>query len=191
MRDLTPEMIAECESGGILPIIIAELAFDSGTLYMWSGIGTLYWNGNDYMGGGNLIAVSSIEETQKLEAKGIVVSLSGIPTTLISVALSERTRGRAFRMWLAASDDQPDSVGDISPDNLIFTPYRIFTGLMDVMEWGDDGKTGTIRLSVESSMLLGQRSKIQRYTSEDQKKLYPADEGLDLIPQLQDKEVVW
>lgn len=191
MRDLSAEMIAEFEGAAIKPALIAELQFDSETLRLWTGMGFLDWNGEQYYGGGNLIALSPFDETQKLEAKGIVCSLSGIPTTSISLALNERTRGRPFRMWLACVDDTPDSSGIISPKNLIFTPYRVFTGLMDVMEWGDDGKSGTLRLSVESSMLLGQRNKISRYTAEEQKKLYPTDLGLDGIPQLQDKEVVW
>jgi len=185
VRDITAAMAAEFESRSLMPILIAELEFDSGTLYMWSGVGDLSWNGNTYIGSGNLINISTVEESQNLEAKGIVCSLSGVPSSLISLALTEKTRQRAFRLWLGAINN-----GD-SPRALVDEPYRIFTGLMDVMEISDDGETAIIRLSVESAMITGRRAKIQRYTSEDQKKLYPDDVGLDFIPQLQDKQVVW
>lgn len=185
MRDLTPNMATELESANIAPILLAQLEFDSGTLYMWNGYGTLTWEGKDYLGGGNLVTVATLEETQELEAKSLVVTLSGIPTSLLSLALNERTRGRAFRMWLGAMDTGG------SPLQLIGDPYRAFTGLMDVMEISDDGDTALIRLSVESSLLIGQRVKVFHYTSEDQKKTYPNDLGLDMINQLQDKAVIW
>lgn len=214
MRDLTAEMVAELSSNNIHPILLAQLEFDSETLYMWSGTGTLTWAGNDYMGGGNLITVSPMEETQDIEAKGIICTLNGIPATLIAVALLERTRGRPFRMWLGAIDADTttdyrllesgdirllesgdirllESSVDIAPNTLIVEPYRMFTGLMDIMELNDDGETATIRLSVESSQILNRRTRISHYTSEEQKKTYPDDLGLDFINQLQDKEVVW
>ena len=92
MRALTAEMAQEISLRNVKPVLLAELQFDSGTLYMWSGNGTLTWDGNDYIGGGNLISVSSMEETQNLEAKGIICTLSGIPTSLLALALLERTR---------------------------------------------------------------------------------------------------
>lgn len=215
MRDLTPQMAAELEAQSLRPALLAEFEFDSETLYMWSGVGTLTWNGNDYIGGGNLVQVSTMQETQKLEAKGIICTLSGIPSDLIALALLERTRGRPFRLYLAAIDTElqydrlfkDDGTSDLFKDDgtsllfkdvtyyawneLVVEPYRQFTGLMDVMEFSDDGDTAVIRLSIESAMLIGQRSKIARLTAEDQKKQYPNDKGLDQINQLQDKAFVW
>lgn len=185
MRDISANMASEFEGRNALPILLAQLEFDSETLYMWSGLGDLVWDGNTYTGAGSLINISTVQENQNLEAQGIVCSLSGVPSTLLAVALQERSRGRPFRLWLGAIDE-----GN-SPRALIDEPYRIFTGLMDVMEISDDGEAAIIRLSVESSMLTARRAKIQRYTSEDQKKTYPTDLGLDFINQLQDKEVVW
>lgn len=213
MRDLTAEMAAELASIGMLPCLIARLGFDSGTLYMWNGYGTLTWQGNDYIGGGNLVGVSTNEETQDLEAKGIILTLSGIPSNLISLALTERSRGRPFKMWLGAIDSSTQSGslaqengdlitqesgddimldgGAVIPNTLIGSPYQCFSGWMDVMEVSDDGNLAVIRLSVESAMLTGQRAKVSRYTAEDQKKRFSNDKGLDFINQLIDKEVVW
>lgn len=205
MRNLSPEMVDEVTSKYLKPALLAELQFDSATLYMWSGVGNLEYNGQSYLGGGNLVSVSPIQETQKLEAKGLVCTLNGIPSALVSAALSEQTRGRPFRLYFAtvqtsayvATEDSPGTVmtedgGRLELENdLVDAPYRIFTGLMDVMEFNDDGRTAYIRLSVESAMIIGQRAKVRRYTPEDQKKLYPADQGLDMINRLQDKEVVW
>lgn len=209
-RDITSAMAVEFEADHALPLILAEMEFDTETLRMWNGVGTLTWDGNDFLGAGNLATISSIGETQGLEAKGLIVTLSGIPSSLLSVAFNERSRGRAFRLWLAAVDTSGGSLllhgggrlllhgggtlllhGTSAGNTLIADPYQCFTGIMDVMEITDDGETSVIRLSVENSLILGQRRKIGRLTAEDQKKTYPYDLGLDNINQLIDKEVVW
>lgn len=204
MRDLTTEMAQGFASASVSPALLAEFEFDSGTLRMWSGYGDLVFNGDTYTGGGNLIGISDIQETQELEAKGLVFSLTGIPQNLIATALTERTRGRPCRLYLAivsstrsVDTESGDSVltedgGLVLLENqLVDSPYRIFTGMMDVMELTDNADSATFRLSAESSLIVGQRNKVRRYTSEEQRRVYPADKGLDLINQLQDKEVVW
>jgi hypothetical protein len=204
MRDITSQMAAEFSSAYVTPVVLADLVFDSATLYMWSGIGTLEWQGNSYLGGGNLIGISSIQESQDLQAKGISATLSGIPSSLVATALTERVRGRPFRLWLASASTRRavdteggDSVltedgGQVLLENqLLDSPYRIFTGMMDFIELVDSGQTADLRLTIESSMLIGQRAKISRYTDEEQKRRFPNDRGLEFINQLQDKEVVW
>lgn len=204
MRDLTPDMVIAMTGEEVNPALLAEFEFDSGTLYMWSGYGTLTYNGNDYLGGGNLIAISPVEETQEPEAKGLVFGLSGVPSNLVATALTERTRGRPCRLYIASVSTRryiateggdtvltEDGGGVLLENQLVDSPYRLFTGMMDILRLTDTGTTSNIRLSAESSMIIGQRNKVKRYTTEEQKKLYPLDKGLDLIPPLQDKEVVW
>lgn len=206
MRNLSPDMAAELEQPRLAPALLAELYFDSSTLYMWSGFGTLNWKGNDYLGGGNMIGISPIEETQELQAKGIVCTLNGIPSNLVSLALAERSRGRPFRLYLASVSSRSyvevedgdglveleDGSGYVRLENdLVDSPYRIFAGLMDVIEFTDNGETADLRLSVENILITGQRTKLSRYTAEQQKILYPNDQGLDFINQLQDKSIVW
>lgn len=205
MRDVSTEMVTEFSGRSVSPVLMAEMFFDSQTVGMFTGLGTLTWGDKTFLGGGNFIGVSPIEETQGTEAKGIVVSLNGIPANLISLALAERSRGRPFRMYLGSVVTTRYVATEVDPgrvmtedggyvlleNNLVDSPFPIFAGLMDQMEITDNGETADIRLSVENALIIGQRSKIARYTSEDQKKLYPNDKGLDLINRLQDKEIVW
>lgn len=206
MRNISQAILDEFASGHVRPILLAELFFDSGTLRLWTGYGTVSWGGNDFTGGGNLIGISPIEETQELQARGIVATLTGIPTNIIAIGLGERTRGRRFNLYLGyastnyhvATEDEPgrvvleDDSGYVLLENQVLeTPYRIFSGLMDTLELTDNGDTADIRLNVENILLTGQRQKIGRYTNEDQRKRFPNDKGLELINQLQDKELVW
>lgn len=206
MRNISPDMLAEYTSGSVSPAVMIEMFFDSGTLRMWTGYGTVDFNGETFFGAGNMIGFSTIEETEELEAKGIVVSLNGIPSSLIAISLTEKTRARPFRMYLAsyttqryvATEDgtgvvdlEDDSGSVLLENQLIDVPYKIFSGLMDVIEFVDNGQEATLRLSVENALIIGRRTKVRRYTSEDQKKRFPNDKGLDFINQLQDKELVW
>lgn len=207
MRNLPDALYQELTSKNVRAVLMAELFFDSGTLRLWTGYGTLNWKGDEYYGGGNLIGISPIEETQESEAKGIVCTLNGVPTTIIALALAERARGRPFRLHIGfvasssriATEDEPGAIelesgdGYILLENNIISPsvYRIFSGIMDVMEITDNGKTADVRLSVENALIIGNRQKISRYTPEDQKKFFPFDKGLDMINMIQDREVVW
>ena len=38
--------------------------FDGNPVYTWTGVGTLTIGGKDYVGAGQLLSISSIEETQ-------------------------------------------------------------------------------------------------------------------------------
>lgn len=204
MRDISPEMEAALHAPNVQPVLMAELYFDSATVRLWSGIGTLTWNGNDFTGGGNLISISEIQESQGLEAKGMTCTLTGIPSNIIGTVLLENQRGRPFRLYLGVVSinnnvllEDGDYVltedgGNVLLENtLVDIPYRIFSGLMDTMEIIDTGETSLVNLNVESIMIVGQRNKVRRYTAEDQKKYYPNDKGLDFIASLQDKEIVW
>lgn len=206
MRNLTPEMVAGFSDRYVSPAILIELFFDDETIRFWTGYGILNWGDLQFTGGGNLIGISPVEETQELHAKGLVATLSGIPSDLIAVALLKRVRGRPFRLHLGLVDTKryvateggdglvelEDGSGYVRLENeLVDSPYRLFSGLMDVMEFTDDGKMADIRLSVENALIVGQRSKVRRFTQEEQRKIYPNDMGLEFINQLQDREIVW
>lgn len=207
MRKIPDELFNELTSKNVRAVLMAELFFDTGTLRLWTGYGTLKWMGEEFYGGGNIIGISPIEETQDTEAKGIVCSLNGVPSTIIALALGEKSRGRKFRLYLGfvssdariATEEDPGAIelesgtGYILLENQLVDPsaYRIFSGIMDTIEITDNGQTADVRLSVENSLIIGTRQKMRRYTPEDQKKIYPNDKGLEFINQLQDREIVW
>lgn len=181
MRDID-STLADVLSGKIADVaLFAEMVFDSGILHMWTGLGNITWDSKTFIGGGNLIGVSSFQETQELQARGLELTLTGIPEDQIALALAEDTRGRPFKMWLASVLD----------GTVIGTPYRIFTGIMDSLAMKDTGQDATLVLKVESSVIIGQRNKVRRYTAEDQSKYFPADTGFKRINSLIDKEVTW
>jgi hypothetical protein len=206
-RDLPADLATALATQGTVEGVIAlmgEFQFESGTVAMWTGVGPLIYNGVTFEGGGNLVSVSPYEETQELQAKGMVFTLSGVPTNLISIAESENYQSRPMRLYLALVDitssiELEDGTGvlllegggKIKLESRVNSIYRLFSGFMDTMTIQDDANGATIQLSCESVASILKRSKTRRYTAEDQKSRFPDDLGLDFIAQLQDKELIW
>lgn len=107
-RELTALMAAEIVETVLYPVIFFEAElFASGSpdaqyLRLWTGVGTLSWNGFVWTGGGNLLAISPLEESARTEALGFTVTLSGMPSDKISLALQSVRQGRPGKIWLGA-----------------------------------------------------------------------------------------
>lgn len=169
-------------SDNLSPFLAVDLSFDGGNFVAWTGYGNITFGGTTYIGGGDFLNVSQISETADIQANGINVTLSGIPSDLISSALNETYQGRSAKLYLGVLDANGAVVAD---------PYLIFSGRMDTMGIEDTGDTANISLTAESRLIDLERSRERRYTSEDQKIDYPNDKGLEFIADLQDKEIVW
>lgn len=159
--------------------IAVELAFDSGTTRLWNGYGDLTVAGETHTGTGNLMSISAIEESGEISAKGLNVVLSGVPSSLLSLALTENYQNRGFKVY----------VGTISSGTV--ASYEAFSGRMDVMTLQESGDTCTISLTAESRLIDLERPRVRRYTPEDQKLIDADDTGLDFINSLQEATFEW
>ncbi len=177
-NNLTAGMASEVVKQVMSPLVFCKLSFDSGDLNLWSGLGTLTWGGEDYTGAGWLAQVSAIIETGAIEANGATLTLSGVPTALIALALEQNYQGRSAKLWLAALDNSYALIAD---------PYLILAGYMDVMTLEEGGDTAAISITIENNLLSLQRANERRYTNEDQKKNYPTDTFFSRIDKLQDQ----
>jgi hypothetical protein len=167
----------------VCPILMVEALFDSGTVRMWSGYGDLSWNGVTWIGTGNLLGIGTIEEASELRATGVDISLSGIPSDLLNIALAEPYQDRECRVYLGAFDSNTGA--------LLGDPYRIFGGRMDIMQIRDGGDTATITISVESKMIDLERPRERRYEDADQTAFFPNDRFFKFVQSIQDSEVTW
>jgi hypothetical protein len=207
-RDLTTE-VAEILGWRVLPIVfLAEFEFDSGTVRLWSGNGSLTYNGNEYTGLGGLTSISAYKETQSLVAQGISFQLTGIPEEYTALALNENPRRRRCRLIIAfRKQDIPLMLDDSTPllldasthmllehgnlFELVDSPVVWFEGLMNTMPMRDDGGTSTIIINADNEMVQLQQRKTGRYTDEYQRARYPGDTFFSLLAQNQDKVFTW
>lgn len=189
MRQIGSPVEAELEASQLTPIGLVELDFASGFLRLWNGIGNFSWNGVTWTGVGTLGQIGPMEETSELRAVGIQLTLSGIPIqtfgsptlSITQIALAETWQNRPVVIYYGVLNSQGVLIG---------TPFQIFGGKMDQMSIME-GETATITLSCESDLIDLERTRVRRYTPEDQRAEYSTDAGFDAVTTLQDAEVKW
>lgn len=182
-RDISGAMAAEVAKPELAPIFFFEADFSGGFVRMWNGVGTIAWDGKAWTGGGHLLALSQIEETRDIQATSVSCSLSGVDSTLVSVAYNDFSQGRPLRIWLGAMD--------FASGIIITEPVSIFTGRMDTISDQDDGEQAVITVTAESNLADLKRLRARYYTDQDQQRLFAADRSLRYLPDLQDRNIYW
>ena len=188
-RALTAGVVTETEAAAARAALFVKLAFDGGTVFVWSGVGSITTSAMGtlpaatWIGTGTLGTVSAVEETTDLSAAGVTFALSGIDSTLLSIALGEHYQGRRAEMWLGFFDANWALIAD---------PPKVFSGFMDTMVIEDGGATATIRVNAESRLVdLERAANPKFYTDQDQKALFAGDRGLEFVEKLQNAEIFW
>lgn len=146
-----------------------------------TGTHTLQMMSQLFLGLANLGSVEAISENSGLEMTGVSMTLSGIPTGMVSRALGEHYQGRDCNIWLAPLDSNHAVLAD---------PSLVFPGRIDIMGIAL-GDSATITLTAENKMADWNRARVRRYTHEDQIAEYLADKGLEFVPQMVEKVLVW
>ena len=99
-RELSSAVAAAVSAQVVRPALLYEGEFPAGTLRMWTGMGTISWDGQTWVGGGQMLSFSAIGESSDTRALGMEISLSGAVTSLISVAIGQAQQGLPGRVYL-------------------------------------------------------------------------------------------
>ena len=180
-RSLSANMVTEVSASQLSPILLASFSFST-PVRLWSGYGTITVGSTAYLGIGTLGSISPVEETTDLAARGISMQLSGVPTAMLAVALTENYQGRECSVLFGALQ---------SSGALVSSPVTIFSGRMDVMSINDDGQNATIGMTAENKLVDFRRPREVRYTDQEQKNLFPSDKGLEFVTAIQEKQIYW
>ena len=180
-RGLTNDMVTEVSASQLSPILLASLSFAT-PVHIWTGYGTITVGSTAYLGIGALGSISPVEETTDLAARGISMQLSGVPTAMLAVALTENYQGRECSVLFGALQ---------ASGALVSSPVTIFSGRMDVMSINDDGQNATIGMTAENKLVDFRRPREVRYTDQEQKNLFPSDKGLEFVTAIQEKQIYW
>jgi len=185
-RTLTTAMSNALVADVVRPFYLVSMNFDSGetisNLNIWTGLGDLTFESVDFTGLGDLLSISPVEETSDISAKGISVSLTGIKDEFLDVALTHEYQGRPITVRLGAFDDTGSLIAD---------PAIIFSGFMDTMIIAESGEYSTITVSAENKLIAFERTRVRRYTAEDQKIDYPTDKGFEFVTAIVEKQILW
>jgi hypothetical protein len=177
-RDIATVITNALDDEVMQPFFAIDLEFDSGTLRFWTGVGDKTINGQTYIGAGAFLGISDIEETAEIAAAGMTLTLSGIPSELLSLALTEPYQNRRCLIYFGIAGSEASMA-------------ILFTGTMDRMDIEEGPETSTISLAVENRLLDLERIRVRRFTNSDQQSRFPGDRGFEFVETIQDREIFW
>jgi hypothetical protein len=202
-RDLSTAISNSLDDDVVYPFFAVELLFDGDdVLRMWTGYGTLVYNSVEWYGTGNLLDISSIEETTEIAAKGANLVLSSVPSEVLSLALQVPYQERLCKIYfgmfgrgnLLLEDGAYILLEDGSRIEVELQETgltEIFTGYMDRMDIEEAAESSVIQLKAENKLIDLEAARIARFTNSYQQEIYSGDRGLEFVEDLQDKQVYW
>jgi hypothetical protein len=180
-RDIPVNLLNALGANSIQPFFAVELMFDTAPLRLWTGLGdrTINVQGADqtFTGTGSLLSLGGIDEVNDLSAKSFSLTLSGVDSTVVSLALQEPYQRRTVRMYFGEQ-----GVSDV---------VQIFAGKMNTMSLYDAPDSSTVELQVESNLVELERSSNWRYTDENHQSRYSGDTFFSYVQTIQDQQVAW
>ena len=156
--------------------------FDTDDIRVWSGIDDLTINSETYTGAGTLLSVSNSEDNLELKSNGLVVSLSGMDTTVVNYALTENYQNRPITIFMGYV---------MGGTNEVAGTLTLFKGRMTSLVINDTPDGSTVTIDAENRLVDLDRPSNLRYTKESQNFLHSGDTGFNRVASLQDKQINW
>lgn len=163
--------------------LLAVLDHPSGLFRAWTGIGSLEYDGETWLGLGLLGQISPVKSVTDLSIQEVRFTLSGVDAATLAL-LDPSVRRRPAQAWLAARDPQTDRI--------VADPFRLLDCEMDTQEFavGEDGMA-TITIIARSGFYSLERSVDEVWSDQDQQRRFPGDTGLSHLATLQNQDVIW
>lgn len=178
-RGISTAMAAALAKPNVKLFDLLELQFVGGTERVVSLDFDVTYGGYTWMAGLGVLAISACSEASAT-AGSIDISISGVSSSNVALALNERVRGRKVILSLACIDD----------GTLIVTP-NVWTGTMQAIrlsrsEAGDD----VVVIRCVSRMADLDQPMPRRYTDAEQQAMYPGDTACRHVKNAE-RSIVW
>ena len=188
-RNISATNKTRTEAEVVRPVRFIELDFPSEFVRLNSSTRSLFFDSNgdtvneEFKGVGDVGKISAIDETPGSQAGRVVCTLTGLKTSLISLALQENYQGRVGKIWR----------GNLNADHELDEPPDLeFRGLMDTMPI-KRGQTADIGVVLVNRFVRWDKPvDTPRYDNVDQQTRVPGDVFFEFVPELvQGKEIRW
>src|SRR3990172_1369380 len=196
MRELASGTRAEVRAAAKRPAWFVEAEFRTVTLHIWSGMGTIKWNGQTWYGPGSapvlppggitgsaLVEIEGAQETLSVEATGLKIRVSQFPAALLFYCLDELKIGKQVNVWLGLLN--------LEGTQLVDDPVLWFGGWMDAAEVEQDPANARITLTIESELRRLKIPERRLVTLMDQHIDFPTDNLFRYIPGLKNWKGTW
>lgn len=183
-RQMSSGMLTAIQAGLLRPAVFVQAQFLTGTVFIWTGYGTITWNSQNWSGIGDLLSISTIEEGATVDARGILISLSGINNALLADCLQEFQVGAPVVVYLGLFNNA-------SPPGLIDAPVVSWAGRMDQATVDVGADQAIISIAVESKLLLNNVGVDRRYSADDSAILGSGDQAFRFVTSFAAQSLTW
>lgn len=168
--------------GAVTIATMVDIDHPTGTKRFWSGLGTLDYGGEEYIGLGALGSVTPIEGDTEIKVAEVNFQLSGVDPDLIE-GLTESVKGREAQVYDIWLDD----------DYRVIYRDLVLEARLDYQRYSVDPDSGTATISlmaVAGFFHLLNRSGA-KVSPEEAKAIYPEETGFDEMHKQQDEQLIW
>lgn len=177
MLTLASSAVTAIASSNVAAVILVEMWFSSGTIRLCTAAVDVVYSGNTYLASGPLGTVEAIKDSTGTPSS-LSLSISGVPTENLSLALNTSARNVACYLRLAIMDGTTQAILDAP----LLGAFRL-----DQMTINGS----TIAVTAHPLHRTFSRAKPVRYTDVDQQRLYAGDKSLQYITSQAQKTDVW
>lgn len=181
-RPLTSGMQAAIAAPKMNPFLLFEATLaDNSVVRYWTGRGTIQWNGFNWLGTGQLIKITAVQETVDLKTQDVTVSVNGVPTSMVTLVEQSLRNGKPGVVRIGALDDD---------GNIIASPRVWFRGKLDGAQTDETDLENPVCNLRYSDDLAGLRvPNERRFTLAQHQEDYSGDRFLELMPVAQDRVI--
>lgn len=183
MKNLNPSALTVIAGQQVALVQLVLMQFPGLTLALNSSNIDIVWEGVTYRGAYGLGSVSVIEDSPG-EVKGLQLTLSGVSSENISLAMDDAAIVQGTPLTIRTAILHPNSYA------VLDAPID-WRGRLDTMGIGEDGETCTISATAESSAVDLLSRTALTYSDADQQFLYPGDLAFQYITANPNTPVVW
>jgi hypothetical protein len=180
-RTLTAAATTAVTSSHVPLCVFVEMVFPSGTLRFTNAGHSIAWDGETWLGAGNLARVEPITEVASAQAAALNVQFSGIDPAYVSAILDDHYQGNPARIWIATLSAEMEVLDD---------PVLVFQGRMDE-PYVTIGETAEVQLALENRFADWDRPRLRMYTDADQKSRHPGDRFFEYIASMESTSINW
>lgn len=138
-------------------------------LYCWSGMQSIMWDGQTWLGVGHLYSVSTIDKGDALSWRQQQFTLNGLDPQVLA-GMDESVQGRQAKLWLAARN---------SSGQIIRDPHLVAQMEQDTLQREVNVADGTIKLTLNCFEALPRFDKAtgKKWSHESQLERFAGDTG--------------
>jgi hypothetical protein len=180
-RSVDSLMISDLSERTFRYAFLVNLALDMGNLAFTSLTRSVAYNSINYIGAGNLGSVGAIQESTTADPRSCDISLSGVNSTTLSALITENYMNRPVTIHVVTLNED---------ESFRSWPMIYFIGNIASLNI-THGKRASITVNATDRLALWNRSRLRRYTNQEQMIEHPTDKGFEFVESLEDAEIVW